>query len=318
MLTHWIKKNLPPFSHLRAITQEASSRSFFRLEMNNKPYVLMVYPEPNPDEIFRIQKFTSLYILAGLKVPRIIDSFENQAILLEDLGRRYFQYYFKKSPSRQKLEMAKKGIWIIKRIATIPAEQTPLSHDLARQQFEMDFFITHYLDTKNDEEKREELRSYLYQLARQTCAPVNFSHRDFHSRNLIYAPDRYGIVDFQDSMRTHPLYDLASFLWDAYLPWTPSLRSHIIKELPFPANTTQTDLETVALQRTIKALGTFAYQIKVKKKMAYRQYICRVIQSILQNPQFKKVIPASCQNLFLCDTSTIQKKCTQDTPLLNS
>lgn len=294
----WITKNIPGAGHIRPICREASTRSFFRLDLDKRPYILVLYPEPNPVEINRIHHFTSLYQDVGVRVPLIHDTIGNRGLLLEDLGVRHVQFYFKRSPQTVKREMVRKAIRIISRIATISPQQTALAHDLTRQRFEMDFFITHFLPDPISSREREDLRAHLYRLTEASCAPTQFSHRDFHSRNLIFSTEEYGVIDFQDSMRAHPLYDMASFLWDAYLPWTASLRNDIISKMQFPDGFKRPDLEIAALQRTIKALGTFAYQVKVRKNLHYARYISRVIESVILNPQFVRRIPDTLRNLF--------------------
>lgn len=294
----WIIERLPEAVHVRPLTQEASQRSFFRLELSGKEYVLMLYPEPNPGEIARISHFTELYRKAGVMVPVILQNIGGQALLLEDLGNHYFQYHFRRSRVDGKRRMTERLIRIGRRISSIPPLETPLAHDMERQRFEMDFFVTHFFPESTPRGIREEMRCQLYGVVEKTCAPEVFCHRDFHSRNIIMSNGQCGVVDFQDSMRAHPLYDLASLLWDAYLPWTDSLRSAVVSGIRLPPGMTASDLEMVALQRTIKALGTFAYQIKIRRKLAYRRYVGRVIRSIRQNRQFLSWFPDSLQRCF--------------------
>lgn len=308
VMINWIQENVPSASRICPITPEASARSFFRLERGGVTYILMVYPDANPAEIARIQNFTELYLGAGLRVPRIHERIADRALLLEDLGDKYFQYYFKRSSIHTRREMAESAIQIISRIASIPVALTPLAHDVARQRFEMDFFITNFLPENTEDNRREELRSHLYRLTDEVSMPSTFAHRDFHSRNLIYSPIQHGIVDFQDSMAAHPLYDLVSFLWDAYLPWTPSLRSRVLAGISLPAKMKISDLEPVALQRTIKALGTFAFQIKVRHRLGYLRYVQRVVRSIEQNTYFIKLVPVHLQRLIMDFDMTVRRK----------
>lgn len=307
-MLNWIKEKIPEAVHVKPLTREASQRSFFRLEIDGNEYVLMFYPDSNPVEIARISHFTKLYLQAGIHVPKIYKVIDDQALLLEDLGRHYFQFYFKRSLVADQKKMIEQLIRIGLAISAIPAAETPLVHDLARQRYEMDFFIDHYFSSQVRQEKKEEIKSHLYRLVDETCAPTVFAHRDYHSRNILVSNGCYGVVDFQDSMLSHPLYDLASLLWDAYLPWTESLRVDIVSGIRFPSATTKHDLERVALQRTIKALGTFAFQVKVRKNLAYSRYIGRVIRSIVNNEQFNHFIPSSLRHCFLAPG---QKKCNE-------
>jgi len=50
--------------------------------------------------------------------------------------------------------------------------------------------------------------------------PQVFTHRDYHSRNLMYVPsDNPGILDFQDAVEGPLTYDLVSLLKDCYIRW---------------------------------------------------------------------------------------------------
>lgn len=297
-MLHLVHSFFPAAKNVRAISQEASTRSFFRLTLGSKQFVIMVYQEPSPLEISRILHFTPLYANAGVQVPVIYEIISDQALLQEDLGNRYFQYYFKRGKFYEKSLWAKQVINIAKKISTIPVSETSMKHDFERQQFEMDFFLTHFLNSKTSGDEKEALKHRLIKLIRETSKPVSFAHRDFHSRNILFSLTNHGLVDFQDSLRAHPYYDLASFLWDAYLHWTEPLRTQIITSLNFPPKINVDELQTVALQRTIKALGTFAFQVKIRKKTGYARYIDRVINSVIQNPQFSRFFPSDLKHMF--------------------
>jgi aminoglycoside/choline kinase family phosphotransferase len=297
-MLNWVKKNFPTATHIAIISKEASTRSFYRLTIRHKTYILMVYPEPAPKEISRIIHFSPLYLGVGVHVPAILENISDQALLQEDLGDRHLQHYLNGATSQEKITLGVQALRLSVSISKIPAFETPLTHDFARQKFEMDHFLQHYLPTDTPKRHKEYLQNQLYALAQESCDPIRFAHRDFHSRNIVYAQPNLGVVDFQDSMTAHPYYDLASFLWDAYIPWTPSMRTKVLKTSLFIEKIDVPILETVALQRTIKALGTFAYQVNLKKNKTYSRYIPRVIQYVLKNPQFNRFFHPEFRFLF--------------------
>ena len=47
--------------------------------------------------------------------------------------------------------------------------------------------------------------------------PQVFTHRDYHSRNLMVDGERLGVIDFQDALLGPASYDLASLLRDSYI-----------------------------------------------------------------------------------------------------
>jgi aminoglycoside/choline kinase family phosphotransferase len=56
--------------------------------------------------------------------------------------------------------------------------------------------------------------------ARGEAGAAVFCHRDYHAENLIWLPDRHGaervgLLDFQDALKAHPVWDLSMLLHDA-------------------------------------------------------------------------------------------------------
>jgi len=107
----------------------------------------------------------------------------------------------------------------------------------------------------------------IHSISEQTRVCV---HRDFHSRNLLWGPDKITrVVDFQDALHGPALYDLASLLRDCYVRFGEAEiarwrgRYHdlageagIALEQD-PARFSE-QLDMTAMQRQLKALGIFA------------------------------------------------------------
>ena len=95
--------------------------------------------------------------------------------------------------------------------------------------------------------------------------PQVFVHRDFHSCNLLLAPDGFiGIIDFQDAVRGPVTYDFISMIWDRYIAW-PRSRQEAWMESFRRMATPDADPETwvrwcdwMGLQRNMKIVGIFA------------------------------------------------------------
>ena len=92
-------------------------------------------------------------------------------------------------------------------------------------------------------------------------------HRDYHSRNLMLRDGRLYIIDFQDARLGPDTYDLVSLLRDSYV----DLPEQVVDELIAyflalqgrsggRARTFRRRFDLMALQRNLKALGTFGYQ----------------------------------------------------------
>jgi aminoglycoside/choline kinase family phosphotransferase len=123
-------------------------------------------------------------------------------------------------------------------------------------------------------------------------------HRDYHSRNLMLHGGSLYIIDFQDARMGPDTYDLASLLRDSYVDLTPQQVDELIAfflalqggadELEFRRR-----FDLMALQRNLKALGTFGYMTTSRNNTVYIQYIPRTVAYVKANlakyPRFERL-----------------------------
>ena len=126
-------------------------------------------------------------------------------------------------------------------------------------------------------------------------------HRDYHSRNLMLHDERLYIIDFQDARMGPDTYDLASLLRDSYVDLPEQTVNELIAYFLALKGTTDPSQETVfrerfdlmALQRNLKALGTFGYQTTARRNPVYIQYIPRTLRYVRDNlgrhPRFSRL-----------------------------
>lgn len=297
------------------VRAEASTRSFFRIIIKDEnqssrssssaftSLIAMVYPEPAQEDLERIIRFTDLYKRHGLNVPNIKERICNRILLQEDLGDMLFQRYYSRSKSRGGLRehILDQTAEIVIKLQHIPAENTAAVLDTARMKWELDFFLTHfaavYLDDGQGEVKAADFRQRLHHLV-SCIQPVDtFAHRDFHSRNMLIYKNEIYLVDFQDSLIAPRYYDLVSFVYDAYLD-IGVRRSYLLKRLE--ASGLAIDEEQfylTALQRNIKALGTFGFQVNQRQHLTYKRYIPRTLRYIRHNPLYDRFFTSNNFNL---------------------
>jgi len=265
---------------VRKIPGEASARSFFRLRVKGASRVAMVYPQPAEEEIERIVRLTGVYLRHGVRVPQIEATLGPRGLLLEDAGTDSFQTSFRRADRPGKRRLLDGTAELLDRLRRIGPENTGTALDRMRVEYEMGFFIAHFAAPVVGEEAARGLRQALLEFLAPLPAPRVFAHRDFHSRNLVICGDRLTLVDFQDSLRAPPLYDLVSLAFDSYLdlgakrPWLlERLRAHgwdIDPEV----------LALTALERNVKALGTFGFQVRVRGHRAYARYVPRTLRHV--------------------------------------
>src|SRR5919204_338193 len=113
-------------------------------------------------------------------------------------------------------------------------------------------------------------------------------HRDYHSRNLMLKEGTLYIIDFQDARMGPDTYDLASLLRDSYVDLSDRDVDDLIAYfLALKGRPDDEDFrrrfDLMALQRNLKALGTFGYQTTTRRNPVYIQYIPRTLRYAARN-----------------------------------
>ncbi|MEW5691723.1 MAG: aminoglycoside phosphotransferase family protein [Candidatus Hydrogenedentota bacterium] len=250
---------------------DASSRSFYRIKKNKTHIILMVFPDEEP-YIMQAKRFGIVrdwLSKLDIPVPEIYDiSPDGLTFLLEDLGDVLLFDWLKEA---DKIEIEKAYEILTDYLLRIAASKEisifPQHLCLNAEALEKELlhFHRYYFDNRGDDRLLPFYKKLALSASKTKLIPA---HRDYHSRNILVHNNKFYLIDFQDARFAHPLYDIASFLYDAYVNIGNNLRGRLIKKWD-----EYSDLRVVALQRNIKAIGTFAYQYRVKKNDFYLQFI---------------------------------------------
>jgi N-acetylmuramate 1-kinase len=296
-----LESKLKHIANIKKIKGEASTRNFFRIFCDNYSLVAMVYPDPAKakPEIDKIIALTAVYKKHLIDVPDIKDIIDNHIIIQEDLGDLLAQKIFYTPGIGDPQKILRTSADILLKLKEIEISNTKAVLDTARMKWEMDFFLTHfaahYLPADQTPGQLEDLQHRLYGMV-DLIRPVDtFAHRDYHSRNMLIHKDnrRLYLVDFQDSLVAPTYYDLVSFAFDCYLD-LKTRRTFFFDYLKQNGMIIDHDLVHItALQRNIKALGTFGFQVTVRKNLSYKKYIGRTLRHILSNPMYGRFFPSS-------------------------
>lgn len=284
----YLTSKIKNFINIKKIRVEASSRAFYRIFFKRGTLVAMVYPEENIEEISKIVRLSSVYAKKKINTPEIKEIINNRIVLQEDLGDTLVQKAFFFSNIKEKQNILKKIAKILKKLREIPNNTSNSLLDNRRMKWEMDFFLKHFVQKFFPGYANvQELKNKLYLIVKKIKNINFFAHRDFHSRNMLYYNDKIYLVDIQDSLIAQEYYDTVSFAFDSYLD-LGTLRGFFLDELKEKKFNTDSDqFYLTAIQRNIKALGTFGYQINVKKNLSYKKYINRTINHIRGNKLFE-------------------------------
>ena len=178
-----------------------------------------------------------------------------------------------------------------------------MAFDVEKLTWELEFFVKYFIlgyrgVTLRDSERsalQEEWAAIVDELAAE---PRVLCHRDYHSRNLMLSDASLYIIDFQDARMGPDTYDLASLLRDSYVDiadWElDDLIAHFLAlKGDGHVQAFRRRFDLMALQRNLKALGTFGYQTMTRGNPVYIQYMPRTLRYARSNldryPRFARL-----------------------------
>ncbi|MFB0518039.1 MAG: aminoglycoside phosphotransferase family protein [Acidobacteriota bacterium] len=285
---------------------DASDRTYYRLLLDEeKTLVLAHYIGSFTLEHHPYYTMDQLLRKLSLDTPRILGCRQEEGmLLLEDLGDKTLYHLF---PSLEREERESIYRRVIDILITLQTEGTKhltprhqayhLAFDEEKLMEELNFFYQHYLigllKREIPPEDESLIRRWFTRLSSELAAlPRVLCHRDYHSRNLMLKGGKIYLIDFQDARMGPYSYDLVSLLRDSYI----ELEEGTVEELihyylaHHPHFKPRRDgerfldeFDLMALQRNIKAIGTFAYQAVAKGNTFYRQFIPPTLRYIHRN-----------------------------------
>jgi len=176
--------------------------------------------------------------------------------------------------------------------------------DVQKLMWEFNFMLDHYVDDFCDSPLDGFAKKELSEVFTHLCESIAkeklyFTHRDYHSRNLMFDRGRLVLIDFQDARMGPCQYDLVSLLKDSYVKIDDRLVEELIdfyvrlkeKEEGQKVDRERFDLifDEMSIQRNLKAVGTFAYQSVKKNNNRYEDFIAPTLSCVWKslNRRFK-------------------------------
>jgi aminoglycoside/choline kinase family phosphotransferase len=163
-----------------------------------------------------------------------------------------------------------------------------VAFDVEKLTWELDFFVKYFIEGYRGVVLADADQAALQQewatLAGELAAePRVLCHRDYHSRNLMLSGQNLYIIDFQDARLGPDTYDLASLLRDSHVDITDRELDELIAYfLALKGGGDEAEFrrrfDLMALQRNLKALGSFGYQTLTRRNPVYIQYMPRTLR----------------------------------------
>lgn len=288
----------PNHHHVSKLSGDASARQYYRyMSKTGQSFVLATYPETFDPDRFNYRQVCHLLTEIGLPVPKIITMDPELGIVLqEDLGNESLQVRLLTAAKDERRLLLRQAIDYIVTIqqdgtrALQPEDEASrLAFDEEKLNWELLFFECHYLrdykglkpaETKNLKDEFTRLATELAGFSRCLC------HRDYHVRNLMLKDGTIYITDFQDARQGPASYDLVSLLKDSIDLETQEINEYRDYYLD-RASLSQTgeafmrQFHLMCIQRLLKALGTYGFQIVTQGNFLYQQYVPGSLQRSL-------------------------------------
>jgi aminoglycoside/choline kinase family phosphotransferase len=290
------------------LSGDAGDRRYFRVLLLNEPsQVLAVHPGPIAFESLPFVNVSALLGAMPLPVPRILGWSDALGIMaLQDLGDVTLQAHLGAASPSEHAALYRQAVSFIDTLQRrgrdlASAEYVPfgIAFDVEKLTWELRFFVKHFLEAYRgatlSAAEHEALTSEFGAIAGELSAePRVLCHRDYHSRNLMLHERSLHIIDFQDARLGPDTYDLASLLRDSYLDFTEpqveeliafylALRGAVGDRAAVDVLDYRRRFDLMALQRNLKALGTFGFQTTSRSITVYIQYIPRTLNYVRSN-----------------------------------
>jgi len=293
------------------LTGDASDRRYFRIILADaeaasapeaKSIVLALHAGPIDFDTLPFANVAELLQRLDLPVPAILGHSNAHGIVaLEDLGDVTLQAHLGAAPPAEHAALYREAVSLIDQLqrrggeqqsspTSFPGRYLPyhVAFDVEKLTWELNFFVRHFLEAYRGvtlspadraalDEEWAAIATELASEARVLC------HRDYHSRNLMLYDGRLHIIDFQDARMGPDTYDLASLLRDSYVDLTDVELDELIAYFlalkgDHDAALFRRRFDLMALQRNLKALGTFGYQTTTRGNPVYIQYMPRTLR----------------------------------------
>ncbi len=303
-LARWVRSSFGELESVAPIAGDASHREFYRITSGGVTFIVM---DSSRTPLWPWLDIHNLLRGMDFPVPGVVLSDESRGyVIQEDLGDTRLCDVKSKKEYTAYLQQA------LSLLRRFHREITPAkaSGSIAgRRYFTTSFFMAELEHTLEHlffrllrvpvEELMEtqKLMRILCEKAMGSTGSV-FTHRDFHSANLMISGDRVCMVDWQDARQGPPCYDLASLLRDSYHDCGEQWRNMAQAFILGINGANLFEFVFSALQRNLKALGTFAYQYRACGNDRYLKYMPLTLRYMEEYPAVCPAVGKIVENIL--------------------
>jgi aminoglycoside/choline kinase family phosphotransferase len=323
-IAKWVEGRKKAITRVERIPGDASTRRYYRIHTQERSFILMKAESFSQEGMswpfLVVQKHLET---CGIDVPQVFDVDADRGyVLLEDLGDitllRKLQDVSSKDVERSLYENVLNSL-VDLHIRAAPEgsgaklEAFKLRFDHEKLFWEVNFTVEHFYDKYLARTFTAEDRKIMLEGLSEICwtldkQPTVFTHRDFHSRNVMVCPkeggtERFAMIDFQDARMGPAQYDLASLLRDSYYQLEESqidllldyyvARYAALSGQTFDRTEFRRVFDLMSVQRNFKAIGSFASFLNRRGNPGYLKYIGNTFENIrrtlLKYPEYSRL-----------------------------
>ena len=291
-MSSWLSSVLTDVTGLTMMAGDASERQFYRFKSEGIPMVIM---DSGKTPLWPWLDIHRLLDEHNFPVPVVIhaDASKGYAIQ-EDLG----QVRLTDLEGEEYLRAIEDALDMLGRMQTRLTRETCSDSIAGRRYFTPTFFMAELEHTLEHlffrllevpDSELLDLQDQMRSLCQKASdIPVCFSHRDFHSANLMMSARGIVMVDWQDARMGPQTYDLVSLLRDSYVDIGDYWEVLAGKFLIISSDATMFHVAISACQRSLKAAGTFAYQYRAYEKVHYLSHLPRTFRYL---EDYRRICP---------------------------
>lgn len=296
-LQQWLQQVCAfPLGTLDEIPGDASFRRYYRLKNGQQSYMVM-------DASLQMDCCEPYVAIAkalramGVMVPEIMAHDLKQGyMLISDFGDRLYLKELQADNADSLYKKAMDSLSLLQTCRTVKGWSLP-AFDQHFMQRELDkcelWFLNRYMTSTAGQDKKMLQQAFTRLTETASQQEQVFTHRDYHSANLMIIPHAGpGILDFQDACTGPVTYDLVSLLRDCYIDW-PDEQVYRWVSYYYDRLRDQQQLATVSLdqfkqwfdwmgmQRHLKASFIFARKYLRDNTTRYLQYLPRTLNYVV-------------------------------------
>ena len=286
-ISDWLKVIIKGSFDIELASSDASFRTYYRISHNEGTDIVM-YAPPNKESLTNVIKINSKLENASITVPKIKKvNKEIGLILMSDFGNKI---YLDNLNEETVFCLYTDAIDVIHKMQNNISVSDLDSFDIQEQKNEINLFIDWFLKKHigyNDEKLNDMgINKILTDLIEKVDEiPKKFTHRDYHSRNLmLLEKGNPGVLDYQDAIIGPITYDLVSLLKDCYIKWDDELINKMsktyfqrISDMNISFDVFSYWFDITGLQRHLKAIGIFSRLNYRDNKPSYMNDIPRTL-----------------------------------------